>query len=679
MSPISAGTAYVDVLPNMGKFAPAVAGQTSAASGALAKFGKVGALAVAAVGAGSVVMAADFEKSMRNVNSIAQLPERAFDRLNERVLDLAGPTAQAPKTLAEGLYDLVSSGFDANESLKVLRASALAATAGLTTTDVSTKAVAAVLNAYRLPAERAAQVSDQLFKTVDRGVITFEELATNIGDTLPFAASLGVGLDEVGAATATMTKQGLGASETFTRIRNLLQTMIKPGEGLTKAIDELGYESGEALVAEKGLQGALEAVIGTTKGTKDEVAELFPNIRALGGALALTGDNADAARKDLDGMKDSAGATKRAFEEQSKSLAVQWDKLKANLSVLAIRIGNVLVPAITDAVKWLNEDLGPAFQRVGEIARDVGSRAAAIWRGIVGVFRAVVNWIDTAATNIANFVRDFIPLKVAIAAVKIAIRLLAPVFNTIRSVGRVALAVLAGAWRVVAAAVRGVWGVVRAFGSVAGNVIGVVSNLLRGDLGDAWRNVRELIGSVAGFMKEAISGAVGVVKAAFQGLRGVASAVFDAIETAVGAVKSVIDGLIAAVEALIGKLGSAVSAAGDVKNAVDDVTGFLNPVGGGGPNIQDLFKAGGGAVRRGGSYIVGEQGPELFTPRTSGRIVPNHRLQPALAGAAISRADLTITNWREGTGYMRLVAGDEVDSARRFDTQRARMRPRRGR
>ena len=39
-----------------------------------------------------------------------------------------------------------------------------------------------------------------------------------------------------------------------------------------------------------------------------------------------------------------------------------------------------------------------------------------------------------------------------------------------------------------------------------------------------------------------------------------------------------------------------------------------------------IFKADGGPVKAGGSYIVGERGPELFTPTSSGMITPNHAL-----------------------------------------------------
>ncbi len=42
--------------------------------------------------------------------------------------------------------------------------------------------------------------------------------------------------------------------------------------------------------------------------------------------------------------------------------------------------------------------------------------------------------------------------------------------------------------------------------------------------------------------------------------------------------------------------------------------------------IGNIFKANGGPVKGGGSYIVGEKGPELFTPGVSGMVTPNHAL-----------------------------------------------------
>ncbi len=44
---------------------------------------------------------------------------------------------------------------------------------------------------------------------------------------------------------------------------------------------------------------------------------------------------------------------------------------------------------------------------------------------------------------------------------------------------------------------------------------------------------------------------------------------------------------------------------------------------GGLPGIGKFFRANGGPVSTGKSYVVGERGPEMFVPNAGGRIVPN--------------------------------------------------------
>jgi len=71
-------------------------------------------------------------------------------------------------------------------------------------------------------------------------------------------------------------------------------------------------------------------------------------------------------------------------------------------------------------------------------------------------------------------------------------------------------------------------------------------------------------------------------------------------------------------------LGSAFGGGGGIPFITDTPLGAANPSNFlGGPNP---FKAGGGPVKGGGSYIVGERGPEMFSPGVSGTITPNHAL-----------------------------------------------------
>lgn len=340
---------------------------TSAGNAASSARSNVG-LAAGVAGAIGLSQTIKFDRALRNVNSIAGMTEKQLQKVGKQLRDMASDTAQAPQTLAEGLYDLVSSGFDAEHSMQILEKSARAATAGLTTTEVSTKAVAAVLNAYRLPASAAGKVSDQLFKTVDRGVISFDALANNVGTVLPVAASLGVGLDQVGAALATMTKQGIGPEESVVRLQGAMTKFIKPSEDMAVALKKIGAESGEQLIREKGLQGAIEAVAGATDGSKAAFARLFPDVRAMQGALALTGNNARSAKDDLKQLGDSGGATQKALAEQSKSTAYQWNQAKANAQALAITVGNNLLPQLNSALQTFSDLPGPVKIALGAMA-----------------------------------------------------------------------------------------------------------------------------------------------------------------------------------------------------------------------------------------------------------------------------------------------------------------------
>lgn len=54
--------------------------------------------------------------------------------------------------------------------------------------------------------------------------------------------------------------------------------------------------------------------------------------------------------------------------------------------------------------------------------------------------------------------------------------------------------------------------------------------------------------------------------------------------------------------------------------------GVKSGTGTGGGLLGFLFRANGGPVNNGSPYIVGERGPELFVPNSSGTIIPNNRL-----------------------------------------------------
>ena len=84
-----------------------------------------------------------------------------------------------------------------------------------------------------------------------------------------------------------------------------------------------------------------------------------------------------------------------------------------------------------------------------------------------------------------------------------------------------------------------------------------------------------------------------------------------------------------AIGIVIGLFANLVDVVNNAFNAIKNIVNFIknNPVtkaiGGAIDNVFGGGRAMGGPVSRGTSYVVGERGPELFVPNTSGKIIPN--------------------------------------------------------
>jgi len=142
----------------------------------------------------------ELDTQIRNIQSITGQTDSEMQALRDTFITMssdASVTRDTAQELAEAFYFIQSAGFSGDKGMTVLNAATQAASAGLTDTMTAGNAIIATLNAYGMGAEDAAYVSDVLFKTVDLGVLTFEDLATQLGDVVNTAAMTETGIDEV--------------------------------------------------------------------------------------------------------------------------------------------------------------------------------------------------------------------------------------------------------------------------------------------------------------------------------------------------------------------------------------------------------------------------------------------------------------------------------------------------
>jgi len=167
-------------------------------------------------------------------------------------------------------------------------------------------------------------------------------------------------------------------------------------------------------------------------------------------------------------------------------------------------------------------------------------------------------------------------------------------------------------------------------------------------LSSAWNKIKDAVNansddlaplftlfkSVAGFVRDNLGPAIGTVL----------KVAFEVVGTAIAAVISGVSKLVNFFDNVIDKVKEFINL---VKNnpIVSGISGVIDKIFGGG-------KAAGGPVSGGTTYLVGERGPELFTPSASGTIIPNNRLG---GGGGGSTYNITVNGAIDPEGTARTI------------------------
>lgn len=283
----------------------------------------------------------EFRKNMLEVATISTQVSDDMTGFMNRVMSITQEIPIKAPEAAKALYEIVSAGHDGADGMKILEVAAKSAIGGLTETATAADAITTILNAYNLSADKASSVSDQLFTTVRLGKTTFGELGSSIAQVAPIAAAYGIGIDEVLAAVASLTKQGTPTAEAMTKIR--------------AAIQGTANELGDAAFQGRTFQEALQLINDKADGSASKMKEMLGTDEGLAAALALTGKNARSAASDLEELRDSLGATEAAFEKMKDEASNQLILLANNIQAYLRPLGENILKEVSDVAKAFND------------------------------------------------------------------------------------------------------------------------------------------------------------------------------------------------------------------------------------------------------------------------------------------------------------------------------------
>jgi len=289
----------------------------------------------------------DFDAAMQDVNTIAKVNDKELNKMGEQVLALSVKTGEAAAEIGSALKEINQATIKGADAMFVLEKATIAAVAGNVKTKDAAKALASVLKAYSIDASEAGRVSDLLFKTVERGMIEFRELASHMGTANSTAATIGLKFEEVAAAAATMTKRGVKSAEAFTALNRLMLRIAQSEPKMQKVFATTAEGSGEAFIQARGLGEAIDMIFKAAGGSVRGLKELGIQVRGLKAAATLGRDFAGGFAVELEQMTDASGATDKAFQRQMRSFRRQLLRTRRMLEKFAIQVSSAFGPTLT--------------------------------------------------------------------------------------------------------------------------------------------------------------------------------------------------------------------------------------------------------------------------------------------------------------------------------------------
>jgi len=341
---------------------------------------------------------AEFEKTLTNVMSL--MTQSQVDLFKDDMWDtgisLVNKYGFAVKDVNKAMFDAVSAGVSASNSMGFMKTASMLAVAGVTQLKDATLGLVTILNSYKMETSEAQRVAEVLFTTQKFGVTTVEQLSKSIGIVAPLAALTGISIEELGASMATMTKGGLNTAISVTALRSALATMMKPAKESKDLFVKWGVPMGTAQMKAVGFTDTMKKLHVVLRDSPSDFEKMFGNIRGLTAVVSIGGDRFEDYKNILKEITEDTGDNSSLIKgqgEQMETTQMSLDRLSGSWETFKIAMGEDTSGMIKDVSDELSVLLNIA-------ASDEGG----IWEAIAAFVGTAYNPIMVAQVNAQNIV-----------------------------------------------------------------------------------------------------------------------------------------------------------------------------------------------------------------------------------------------------------------------------------
>ena len=362
-----------------------------------------------AFGTLAVRAAADFDKGMREVNTLINFSNRELDLLGYQVRELAKDFGINAVDATKALYSAISAGQEPAEAIEFLGVAAKTSIGGVTDLETAVDGLTSIVNAFGYESSETQDVADIMFETMRRGKTTIGELSDFFFQAAPVSSALGVTFEELSASITTLTLSGTPTRVAMTQVRQAMVALAKPTADMEELFEAVGFESGLAAIRSEGLVGALTKLQEESGATEEEFIKAVGSIDALQAVMGLTGKNTPAFLDNMIAMENAAGNVERAYATMADSTSQKFAEMTAAMQDAKIEIGENLAPAM--------EEAAAAATLASEA---VGNAPTGLTTGVLGL-GATVGVIAILQVAVSKLTVAFNILKIPVLAVTSAL------------------------------------------------------------------------------------------------------------------------------------------------------------------------------------------------------------------------------------------------------------------
>lgn len=268
----------------------------------------------------------EFNKAMKEANTMAGKDSAGFKQLKGEVADLAKEIPIARDQLANGLYQTISNGVPEDNWIEFLNTSARSAVGGLADINKVVGVTSTLIKNYGLEWSAAADIQDKIQLTAKNGVTSFEQLSQALPRVTGNAATLGVSIDELMGTFATLTGVSGNTAEVSTQLAAIFTALVKPSSEAAEMAAKMGIQFDAASIkAANGFQNFLNQLDGSVKAyaqangvlEQEVYSKLFGSAEAIRALIPLQGELADKFTANVANMVNSAGTMDAAYADMS--------------------------------------------------------------------------------------------------------------------------------------------------------------------------------------------------------------------------------------------------------------------------------------------------------------------------------------------------------------------------